>query len=225
MRSIRNLSISASWPARSSCTRLPLSRARSRTTNGIRRKISPTGTSRTRITPSRRSRSCRSMPRAVVLQRAPFLERHVRLDALQRVLEPGPRHDHVADQAHRDRRAWRDRRARSWWPPAATMSPRGRSGAGTGGRPASVGRPRVPRRAGLVAQTRRRATLPAALRRRSPRRTRTKSPPPASTFGATFSTWPICSRRARTRVDLHAALDELWRRHERDAPQSRPVAG
>ena len=35
--------------------RLPVSRARSRTTNGMRRKISPTGTSRTRITPSRRS--------------------------------------------------------------------------------------------------------------------------------------------------------------------------
>ena len=62
IRSIRNLSISVSWPAQlerdPAC---PVSRARSRTTNGIRRKISPTGTSRTRITPSRRSRSWRSI--------------------------------------------------------------------------------------------------------------------------------------------------------------------
>ena len=66
----------------------------------MRRKISPTGTRRTRITPSRRSRSCRSMPAAVLLQRAPFLERHVRFDPPQRVFEPRPGHDHVADQPH-----------------------------------------------------------------------------------------------------------------------------
>ena len=38
--------------------------------------------------------------RAVVLEGTPFLERHVRFNAVQRVLEPGPRHDHVADQSH-----------------------------------------------------------------------------------------------------------------------------
>ena len=69
--------------------RLPVSRARSRTTNGMRRKISPTGTSRTRITPSRRSRSCRSIvwlfsctratrPAARAARRAPARRRGAR---------------------------------------------------------------------------------------------------------------------------------------------------
>ena len=61
IRSIRNLSISVACPDSSSCTRFSLSRARSRTTNGIRRKILAIGTRRTRMTPSRRSRICRSM--------------------------------------------------------------------------------------------------------------------------------------------------------------------
>ena len=62
-----------------------ISRARSRTTNGMRRKISPTGTRRTRITPSRRSRSWRSMRQAVLLHGAPLDRRHVALDARQRI--------------------------------------------------------------------------------------------------------------------------------------------
>ena len=37
---------------------------------------------------------------AVLLQRAPLLERHMRLDALERVFEPGARDDHVADETH-----------------------------------------------------------------------------------------------------------------------------
>ena len=64
IRSIRYLSISVVWPWRRSVTFLPVSRARSRTTNGMRRKISPTGTRRTRMRPSRSVRSWRSMATA-----------------------------------------------------------------------------------------------------------------------------------------------------------------
>ena len=61
MRSIRYLSISVAWPCSSSVTFLSFSRARSRTTKGMRRKISPIGTRRIRMMPSRSLLSCRSI--------------------------------------------------------------------------------------------------------------------------------------------------------------------
>ena len=61
---MRYLSISVVCPRSSSCTFLPFSRARSRTTKGMRLKISPTGTSLTRMMLSRSIRSWRSMATA-----------------------------------------------------------------------------------------------------------------------------------------------------------------
>jgi len=61
MRSTTSLSISVSWPIECSTTCFLLSLTMSRTTNCIRSKISPTGTIRIRMAPSRKFRRCLSI--------------------------------------------------------------------------------------------------------------------------------------------------------------------
>ena len=87
-------------PAKSSSISLPLSRARSRTTNRMRSKISPTCTSRTRITPSRRSRSWRDIARLVSCNARHSAGRDRALQMLQALVQPRAAHDQLADQPH-----------------------------------------------------------------------------------------------------------------------------
>ena len=100
IRSTRNLSISVSWPLSTTLTERPLSRARSRTTNGMRRKISPTGTRRTRMTPSRRSRSWRSIDSASSSIARQCAAREMALGARERVGQPRAQDHQVADHPH-----------------------------------------------------------------------------------------------------------------------------
>ncbi len=100
IRSMRNLSISVAWPDISSRTRRSLSRARSRTTNGMRRKISA---DRHEPHAHHAFAQVAELPLDALrlfLQRAPLAGRHELLDAPQRVLEPGARHHQIADQPH-----------------------------------------------------------------------------------------------------------------------------
>ena len=92
IRSIRYLSISVLLPAQLEAHALPISRARSRTTNGMRRKISPIGTSRTRMTPSRSCAAAGRWSAAFSCIAAPLRRRHLALR-----LAPGRREPRAAD--------------------------------------------------------------------------------------------------------------------------------
>ncbi len=215
IRSMRNLSISVVCPRSSMRTRLPVSRARSRTTNGIRRKISPTGTSRTRMMPSRSVRSCRSITNRVFLNRPPLPGRNVRFDPRERIRQARAPNHEIADIAHQ-----------LVEPREIDADELRRGGGARGGRLGLAGVRRF-RRSGRRRRTPERARLrfrPHARRRSSPRRGSPASrksnaiDPSPVTRGTASSNFPGARQPLANGVDAYPARDQIRRRREGAGP-------